>query len=105
MDFRYLIELFAAFIGILSLVLGLSIFFHTRKKEVRYFAITIIFSGLWVLAVYFADITTSLEALVFWTKVASIAALLYVLSFVVFAFVFRHPQLGFKRYFWFTLPI
>lgn len=106
MDYRYLIEIFAALIGVFCFALSFVMFRHWRgKKDVGYFAFSIFSAGLWILSVYFADISTNLESLVLWTKLASIAALFYVFFFVIFSYSFRHPGKNWKIYLALLLPI
>ncbi len=106
MDYRYLIEIFAALIGIFCFALSFVMFRHWRgKKDVGYFAFSIFSAGLWILSVYFADISTNLESLVLWTKFASVAALFYVFFFVIFSYSFRHPGKNWKIYLALFLPI
>ena len=106
MDYRYLIEIFAALIGIFCFALSFVMFRHWRgKKDVGYFAFSIFSAGLWILSVYFADISTNLESLVLWTKFASVAALFYVFFFVIFSYSFRHPGKNWKIYLVLPLPI
>jgi len=106
MDYRYLIEIFAALIGIFCFALSFVMFRHWRgKKDVGYFALSILSAGFWILSVYFADISTNLENLVLWTKLASVAALFYVFFFVIFSYSFRHPGKNWKIYLALLLPI
>ena len=106
MDYRYLIEIFAALIGVFCFALSFVMFRHWRgKKDVGYFAFSIFSAGLWILSVYFADISTNLENLVLWTKLASITALFYVFFFVIFSYSFRHPGKNWETYLALLLPI
>ncbi|MHB8871468.1 MAG: ATP-binding protein [Candidatus Doudnabacteria bacterium] len=106
MDYRYLIEIFAALIGVFCVGLSFVLLMHWRgKKDVGYFSFSILSAGLWILSVYFADISTDLPNLVFWTKLASISALFYVFFFVIFSYSFRHPGKNWKIYFALILPI
>ncbi|MEK7075724.1 MAG: ATP-binding protein [Patescibacteria group bacterium] len=106
MDYRYLIEIFAALIGIFCIGLSFVMLMHWRgKKGVGYFSLSILSAGLWILSVYFADISTNLPNLVFWTKLASVCALFYVFFFVIFGYSFRHPGKNWKIYLALILPI
>src|SRR4051812_14191778 len=106
MNPKYFIEVFAALVGVLSVVLSAVIArLKFRNREARFFALSILFSGLWMLSVYIADISANLPDLVFWTKAASILALLFVLFFVIFAFLFRYPHKSFGQYVGFCLPV
>lgn len=106
MDYRYLIEVFAALIGVFCFALSFVMFRHWRgKKDIGYFAFSILSAGFWIISVYFADISTNLESLVLWTKLASIAALFYVFFFVIFSYSFRHPGKNWKIYLLLLLPI
>ena len=106
MDYRYLIEIFAALIGVFCFALSFVMLRHwLGKKDVGYFALSILSAGFWILSVYFADISTDLSSLVLWTKFASIAALFYVFFFVIFSYSFRHPGNNWKTYLSLFLPI
>lgn len=105
MDFRYYIEILAAFIGILTLALGVVMVLSRRdKSEIWCFAGAIFSSGLWILSVYFSNISTDLAALVWWTKAASITALIYSVFFTIFAFSFRFGFLSWQVVTGLSLP-
>lgn len=97
MDFRYAIEVGAAFTGIFAIALGAVMLMTRRDRpDIWYFTCAIFASGLWILAVYFSDVSTDLLGLAWWTKAASVAALGYSMFFALFAYAFRYgaPSIG-----------
>ena len=102
----YLIELIAALVGVVCIALSCYIAWKQfYKKAARYLALFTMCIGFWILSVYFADLSVNLPQLVFWTKSATTFALLLVVSFSIFAYVFRKPEAKAKAYLWWYIPV